>query len=70
MTTSNTRPPDELPPLTGNPAIDPWIAEGRLLPQARPGTVLDLHPLPELPEAAPSLTDAIIEERDRELDIE
>ncbi len=58
MTTSNTRPPDELPPLTGNPAIDPWIAEGRLLP------------LPEIPEAAPSLTDAIIEERDRELDIE
>jgi hypothetical protein len=32
--------------VTGNPTIDHWIAEGRLAPQAVPGTILDLLPLP------------------------
>jgi prevent-host-death family protein len=60
-----TPPP---PAVTGNPTIDRWIAEGRLLPQAVPGTVLDLLPLPEVPEgdSGPTLTDAVIAERDRE----
>ena len=39
-----TPPP---PTVTGNPTIDRWIAEGRLVPAAVPGTVLDLLPLPE-----------------------
>jgi len=56
-----TPPP---PTVTGNPTIDRWIAEGRLVPQAVPGTVLDLLPLPETGGA--SLADAVIAERDAE----
>jgi antitoxin (DNA-binding transcriptional repressor) of toxin-antitoxin stability system len=60
-----TPPP---PTITGNPVIDGWIAEGRLLPQAVPGTVLDLLPLPD---TAPgddevSLSRAVLDERERE----
>jgi antitoxin (DNA-binding transcriptional repressor) of toxin-antitoxin stability system len=39
-----TPPP---PTVTGNPTIDRWLAEGRLVRAAVPGTVLDLLPLPE-----------------------
>lgn len=58
-----TPPP---PSVTGNPTIDRWIAEGRLVPQAVPGTVLDLLPIPKSPEGDFSLADAVIAERDRE----
>lgn len=51
--------------VTGNPTIDRWIAEGRLLPQAVPGTVRDLLPLPEPADDGFSLADAIVAERDR-----
>jgi prevent-host-death family protein len=59
-----TPPP---PTVTGNPTIDRWIAEGRLVPAAVPGTVLDLLPLPE-PGADDgfSLADAVIAERERD----
>jgi antitoxin (DNA-binding transcriptional repressor) of toxin-antitoxin stability system len=53
-----TPPP---PTVTGNPTIDRWIAEGRLVPQAVPGTVLDLLPLPA--GDGGSLADAVIAER-------
>ncbi|MDQ7906633.1 type II toxin-antitoxin system prevent-host-death family antitoxin [Phytohabitans sp. ZYX-F-186] len=56
-----TPPP---PTVTGNPTIDRWIAEGRLVPQAVPGTVLDLLPLAE--STGTSLADAVIAERDIE----
>lgn len=59
-----TPPP---PTITGNPTIDRWIAEGRLVPQAVPGTVRDLLPLPEPTGSDASLADAIIAERDREV---
>jgi antitoxin (DNA-binding transcriptional repressor) of toxin-antitoxin stability system len=58
-----TPPP---PTVTGNPTIDRWIAEGRLVPQAVPGSVLDLLPIPSSPVGEPSLADAVIAERDRE----
>lgn len=58
-----TPPP---PSVTGNPTIDRWIAEGRLLPQAVPGTVRDLLPLPERVDDGFSLADEIVAERDRE----
>lgn len=58
-----TPPP---PSVTGNPTIDRWIAEGRLVPQAVPGSVLDLLPMPEPSDDSFSLTDAVIAERDRE----
>lgn len=58
-----TPPP---PTVTGNPTIDRWIAEGRLVPAAMPGTVLDLLPMPESPDSGFSLAEAIIAERDRE----
>jgi len=58
-----TPPP---PAVTGNPTIDRWIAEGRLVPQAVPGTVLDLLPLPEPADDGFSLSEAVIAERDRE----
>jgi antitoxin (DNA-binding transcriptional repressor) of toxin-antitoxin stability system len=58
-----TPPP---PTVTGNPTIDRWIAEGRLVPAAVPGTILDLLPLPESAGDGSSLADAIIAERDRE----
>ena len=58
-----TPPP---PAVTGNPTIDRWIAEGRLVPQAVPGTVLDLLPLPEPAEDGFSLSEAVIAERDRD----
>jgi prevent-host-death family protein len=58
-----TPPP---PTVTGNPTIDRWIAEGRLLPQAVPGTVLDLLPLPEPADDGFSLSDAVIAERERD----
>jgi antitoxin (DNA-binding transcriptional repressor) of toxin-antitoxin stability system len=58
-----TPPP---PAVTGNPTIDRWIAEGRLVPQAVPGTVRDLLPMPEPTGNGISLADAIIAERDRE----
>jgi prevent-host-death family protein len=55
------------PPLvTGNPTIDQWIAEGRLVPQAVPGTVLDLLPLPEPAADGFSLSESVIAERDRD----
>jgi antitoxin (DNA-binding transcriptional repressor) of toxin-antitoxin stability system len=53
------------PTVTGNnPTIDRWIAEGRILPAAVPGTILDLLPLPEPDDF--SLADAIIAERESE----
>ncbi|MGH3682200.1 MAG: type II toxin-antitoxin system Phd/YefM family antitoxin [Natronosporangium sp.] len=58
-----TPPP---PSVTGNPTIDRWIAEGRLLPQAVPGTIRDLLPLPERADDGFSLADAIVAERDRD----
>jgi prevent-host-death family protein len=58
-----TPPP---PSMTGNPTIDRWIAEGRLVPQAVPGTVLDLLPIPPATGEGPSITDTVIAERDRE----
>jgi prevent-host-death family protein len=58
-----TPPP---PTVTGNPTIDRWIAEGRLLPQAVPGTVLDLLPLPEPADDGFSLSGAVIAERERD----
>ena len=58
-----TPPP---PAVTGNPTIDRWIAEGRLVPAAVPGTILDLLPLPERPEQGTSLADEVIAERERE----
>jgi antitoxin (DNA-binding transcriptional repressor) of toxin-antitoxin stability system len=57
-----TPPP---PTVTGNPTIDRWIAEGRLVPAAMSGTILDLFPLPETGTDEPSLADQIIAERDR-----
>jgi prevent-host-death family protein len=56
-----TPPP---PTVTGNPTIDRWIAEGRLVPQAVPGTVLDMLPLPEGDSGG--LAAAVIAERDTE----
>lgn len=47
---------------TGNPAIDRWIAEGRIVPAAVPGTVLDLLPLPA--GNGSSIADEVIAERD------
>jgi antitoxin (DNA-binding transcriptional repressor) of toxin-antitoxin stability system len=58
-----TPPP---PTVTGNPTIDQWIAEGRLVPAETPGTILDLLPLPDEQVGQVSLADAIIAERDRE----
>jgi hypothetical protein len=52
--------------VTGNPTIDHWIAEGRLVPQAVPGTILDLLPLPAPTDDGFSLSDAVVAERDRE----
>lgn len=54
------------PNVTGNPTIDRWIAEGRLVPSAVPGTVLDLLPLPGEVKGGASLADVIVAERDRE----
>src|SRR5579859_7884268 len=54
-----TPPP---PTVTGNPTIDRWIAEGRLVPAAVPGTILDLLPLPA--GNAASIADEVIAERD------
>jgi antitoxin (DNA-binding transcriptional repressor) of toxin-antitoxin stability system len=54
-----TPPP---PTVTGNPTIDRWIAEGRLIPAAVPGTVLDLMPIPE--SEGSSITAEVIMERD------
>jgi prevent-host-death family protein len=58
-----TPPP---PAVTGNPTIDRWIAEGLLVPQAVPGTILDLLPLPEPADDGFSLSEAVIAERDRD----
>lgn len=57
-----TPPP---PTVTGNPTIDRWIAQGRLVPAAVPGTILDLLPPPAADDDV-SLADAIIAERERE----
>jgi antitoxin (DNA-binding transcriptional repressor) of toxin-antitoxin stability system len=54
-----TPPP---PAVTGNPTIDRWIAEGRVVPAAVPGTVLDLMPIPE--SEGSSITAEVIMERD------
>jgi antitoxin (DNA-binding transcriptional repressor) of toxin-antitoxin stability system len=54
-----TPPP---PTVTGNPTIDRWIAEGRVVPAAVPGTVLDLLPIPE--SEGSSITAEVIMERD------
>jgi prevent-host-death family protein len=62
-----TPPP---PTMTGNPTIDRWIAEGRLVPQAVPGSILDMLPIPPATEGAPSLTEAVLAERDREAGVE
>jgi antitoxin (DNA-binding transcriptional repressor) of toxin-antitoxin stability system len=58
-----TPPP---PTVTGNPVIDRWIAEGRLVPAAVPGTIMDILPMPQEPQDSFSLSDAIVAERDRE----
>lgn len=59
-----TPPP---PTVTGNPTIDRWIMQGRLVPPAVPGTVLDLLPMPE-PGAGDgfSLAAAVVAERERD----
>src|SRR5579871_3142555 len=54
-----TPPP---PTVTSNPTIDRWIAEGRLIPAAVPGTLLDLMPIPE--GEGPSIAAEVIMERD------
>lgn len=41
-------------------------AGGRLLPQAVPGTIRDLLPLPERADDGFSLADEIVAERDRD----
>lgn len=58
-----TPPP---PTVTGNSTIDQWIAEGRLVPQAVPGSILDLLPIPPALEGEPSLSEAVVAERERE----
>ncbi len=58
-----TPPP---PTVTGNPTIDRWIAEGRLVPAAVPGTVPDLLPLATDAPDEFSLSEAVVTERDRE----
>ncbi len=58
-----TPPPPE---VTGDPTIDEWIARGRLIPPAVPGSILDLLPPPESDETDFSLSDAVIAERDAE----
>jgi prevent-host-death family protein len=55
-----------MPAVVGDPTIDQWIAEGRILPQKVPGSILDLLPIPPALESEPSLADAVIAERDRE----
>jgi antitoxin (DNA-binding transcriptional repressor) of toxin-antitoxin stability system len=63
-----TPPP---PTMTGNPTIDRWIAEGRLVPATVPGTILDLLPLPAASPSGPDgserpdLAEVVIGERDR-----
>ena len=59
-----TPPP---PTVTGNPTIDRWIAEGRLVPAAVPGTILDLLPPPTDAPDGFSLSEAVLAERDREV---
>ena len=54
------------PNVTGNPTIDRWIAEGRLVPAAVPGSILDLLPLPAVVGGGVSLAEEILAERDRE----
>jgi hypothetical protein len=53
------------PTVTGNPTIDHWIAQGHLVPQAAPGTILDLLPLPKPIDDGLSLSDAVVAERDQ-----
>lgn len=55
-----TPPP---PTVTGNPTIDRWIAEGRLVPAAVPGTVLDLLPIPE-GDGISSIANEVLMERE------
>lgn len=62
-----TPPP---PSVTGNPTIDRWIAEGRLVPPSVPGTVADLPPPAEPTADGLGLADAVIAERDREAESE
>lgn len=52
--------------VTGNPTLDRWIAEGRLAPQAVPGTIADLLPIPGSVGDGISVSEAVIAERDRE----
>lgn len=54
------------PPVPGNPTTDRWIVERRLLPQAVPGTIQDLLPLPERADDGFSLADEIVAERDQD----
>lgn len=59
-----TPPP---PSVTGNPTIDRWIAEGRLIPAAVPGTILDLLPPAGHVGDGLNLGEAIVQERSREV---
>lgn len=59
-----TPPP---PTVTGNPTIDRWIAEGRLVPASAPGSILDILPPVADASAGFSLGDAVLAERDREV---
>lgn len=59
-----TPPP---PSVTGNPTIDRWIAEGRLIPAAVPGTILDLLPSAGHVDDGLNLAEAIVQERDRQV---
>jgi len=56
-----TPPP---PTHTGDPLIDQWIAEGRIIPAEVPGGIADLLPRPN-PDGF-SLSDAIIADREKE----
>ena len=63
---------DRVPPTpesvtAGNPTIARWIAQGRLIPQAVPGTVADLLPLPDPDDDGFSLTDAVTAEREGDI---
>jgi prevent-host-death family protein len=54
------------PTHTGDPLIDQWIAEGRIIPAEVPGGIVDLLPVPGPVDMENSLTKAVLEERESE----
>ena len=57
-----TPPP---PTHTGDPLIDQWIAEGKIIPPAVPGSILDLLPIPKRTRSGKTLSEVVLEERER-----